>query len=1013
MPYYGTSKVKKVKKVVTTIVFSSLALIMIFLTSLTSMGNENTSVNRAHAFDWIQWTMCSVLPAPADEIYQYLNTDDLQFMLKSKSVLSSGHQKVDSLMNNLLTLGTEDDFVKTNEAILGRSLEAEANTPLELTPELEAELEALQEQIDEIQKEAVRGGYEFTSALNGGEAVNPYERFGVAGLTFTGYLGEWKYIVLDACTVDGEPKDPKAGLIYDERLEPQATWENRSNSTDIRVTQSTRGTFTQFSTAALNVIANGLFNVTKIIIVFTLAIIFLSFSNVPEVMGLTELIGGEQGFFSALFDGIFAPLLWVAFFLTGINMAYAGLVKRKYRDAMSQFLIAILMMFLAFMAAAIPATFISLPTNISTVGQAMVVSAVGGSITNTEGICANEQETTRIVDTEGITTDTDILEQANKNIRAAIGCQFWEAFLLRPWSEAQFGDNYTKLWAKGMVPDNAGENAEFIDNNNEKIVGKATVPLGGGTEINNWAIFHISTLTDAHAYINTNYGTPPRYVSDVSSDWWRIVDALSNYDEENKVDVVYQSERGDQTVQYDQQITTNIPSEYWTQWVGNNNLNRIGITMSSILVAGIGIAVPLVLAVLSATYSIGLALLMSFSPFMFLMATWSKTGMGVFLSWLSLVINTTVKRITVGLVLIVTLVLMNSLLAMTDELSYWTIIVAIVVLSIVVYKSKDKLIAMFATFNFGNFNLDSTAKKVGERSVKPFSTTANMAASLTGSALGAKRSGGTMLGGIYDGAKYEVKNIAWRNDALRPIMTQMNVTKKELGHDDINEEFCIACNRELSYVNGKFKGGVTPNGEYLCERCYNDRIYPDATRLNLREKDIKQNQKLDWYGRKQSTKNKKLKALQDRHNQAFTVNNEKLADGSTVQNIFDTMSNGNVIVKDGKQIKVKLSPQQQSELVKELSSAISFDMANFHRMKQEQLFNPDIAVSAPELPDQLQPELYDGPLKQAYHQGEYGYIGQMYSTLIIKWLQEENPDMDIDIDPDELADKLIPDNIKD
>lgn len=1011
IPHYGTSKLVKAKRIIVGSIFSVLAFIMIVITSLTGAGNDNTSVQRVHGFDWMQWTMCSVLPKPADEIYQYLNTDDLQFILKSKSVMSSGSQKVDSLMNNLLVLGTEDDFVRTNETILGRSLEAEANTPLDIPPELQAEIDALKEKIEEIQKEAVRGGYEFTSALNGGEPVNPYERFGVAGLTFTGYLGEWKYIVLDACNSAGEPKDPKAGLIYDERLEPQATWENRSNSTDIRVIQSTRGTFTQLSSAALNVIANGLFTITKLIIVLTLSIIFLSFSDIPKVMGLTDLIGGEQGFFSAFFDGIFAPLLWLAFLLTGLNMAYSGIVKRKYRDAMSQFLISLLMMFVAFIAAAMPATFISLPNNISTTGQALVVSAVGGSMTNTKGVCAKNDETVNIVSTNKVTTDVDILEEANKNIRAAVGCQFWETFLLRPWSEAQFGDNYTKLWVKDKIPENAGEGAEFIDNNNEKIVGKATVPLGGGTEINNWAIFQISTMTDAHAYLNTNYGTPARYVSDVSSDWWRIVDALSNYDEENKVDVVYKSERGDQVVKYDQQITTNIPSEYWSQWVGNNNLNRIGIVISSIVVAGIGVAVPLVLAVMSAMYSVGLALMMSFAPFMFLMATWSRTGMGIFLSWASLVINTVIKRITVGLVLIVTLVLMNSLLAMTDELSYWTILVALVVLSVVVYKSKDKLIAMFATINLGNFSLDSISGRVKEKSMKPISATANMSASLTGSALGAKATGGTMLGGLYDGAKYEAKNIAWRSDTLRPVMVQMSVTNKEQGHESINGQHCVACNAELNYVHGKFSGGLTPNGEYLCSKCYNDRIYPDATRLDLKEKNTKENNKLDWYGRRELAKNEKLRKLQEKHVAAFGNNKDILAKGSTTQNIIDTMSFGNVMIKDGKQLRVKLTPEQQSSMVKELASSISFDIAQFHNSKQAKLLDDSVKLSAPGLPSQLQPELYDGKIKQALHNGEYDYASQMYATLIVSWLKEENPGVDVDIDPDDLARKLIPPNI--
>ena len=45
---------------------------------------------QVEAIDWTQWLMCEVLPESAKEVYQYANSKDLQFNLRSKSAVTSG-----------------------------------------------------------------------------------------------------------------------------------------------------------------------------------------------------------------------------------------------------------------------------------------------------------------------------------------------------------------------------------------------------------------------------------------------------------------------------------------------------------------------------------------------------------------------------------------------------------------------------------------------------------------------------------------------------------------------------------------------------------------------------------------------------------------------------------------------------------------------------------------------------------------------------------------------------------
>src|SRR5699024_6433109 len=302
-------------------------------------------------------------------------------------------------------------------------------------------------------------------------------------------------------------------------------------------------------------------------------------------------------------------------------------------------------------------------------------------------------------------------------------------------------------------------------NDNEEMVGKASVPLGGGEFINNWAIFQISTQTDAHAQINTAYGDPTHYTSGIASDIWRIVDALANYDEELKTEVVYQSEEGGvQKIQYTEQKRTNVPSEYWSQWVGNNNINRIGIAAGSILIALVGVAIPLLFAATSAMLSIAIAIIMSFAPFALLAGAWGGKGRQFFMSWLSLLMNAVIKRIVAGLLLIVTIIGQTKILAMNDTLSFWSILFAVALFSVIMWKTRDKIVALVATFNFGGNQLQGTYEKVAQSSKQQarrgVGVATNFAASTAGGAMGAKAAGGTSFGGIYDGLKYEMRNMA-------------------------------------------------------------------------------------------------------------------------------------------------------------------------------------------------------------------------------------------------------------
>src|SRR5699024_5134837 len=191
---------------------------------------------------------------------------------------------------------------------------------------------------------------------------------------------------------------------------PMDTLVYKSNSFDIRVVQSTLGIFSHFMSSFMNVAANLVFSVTKFIVTLTLALIFFSFSDVADAIGINDLVGGEEGgIFDSVFNGVCSPLIGVVMLATAIRMVWLRAVKREMRKSIVEVMLSLLMVLLGLIAAAIPQKVVSLPNDIATVGQALVVSAVGGSVTNTEGICQKRSGVEEITSASGITDDVEIL----------------------------------------------------------------------------------------------------------------------------------------------------------------------------------------------------------------------------------------------------------------------------------------------------------------------------------------------------------------------------------------------------------------------------------------------------------------------------------------------------------------------------------------------------------------------------------------------------------------------------
>lgn len=786
----------------TKVLLGVMAFFMMMLSTVALVGNKPATASAEDPFDPIQWVICQWdEDTMARRGYQVAMTDDLPFQLRSKSSISTGRTDIDSILNGILQF-SGNDFVSTNEAILGYRLE-------EMNPDDE---------------EAPQGELGF----NGGVTVNPYDRFGVAGLTFSGYAGEWKYVIVDACR-PSQAMDPKTGLYYEERLVPLSTWSDIGTSKDVRTRQFDLGFLSTFGSSVMNTVSNAIFSITKVIVVITIALINFAFSDIVGLLGITDMIGGDDpgtGVFGKLLSGIFWPLIVMIFVFTALHIFWRGAVKREFRGSMVSLIRSIAMFFFAVVVAANPIMWVKLPNQVASTIQAVMVETLNTNLSGGNGLCATSIGRTSIGLTDGAPreiwddpiSNIQYLEQASKNMSSAIGCSLWQQYLFRPWAQAQFGTDWNNLWDK-EIPEWARENPTSIKNNhnNSEMVGDAAVPLGGGEVLHNWALFHVSTQTNVHAPFGKE-AEPSKYTAGIANDWWRIVDAFSNYSETERIIEIPGPSEGDPPTEetyvepnIDPDDETTLPLEQWDMWTGNSPFARLMVVISSLLVAVIGVIAPLIFAALSAIYSIGIEILMAFMPIMLLLGCWADRGWEIFKAWGTLVVNTVLKRIMVGLLLVLAIILSSTAIRIMETESWWQGVILMALLSMILISSREKIVDTVASVRWSALDFTQGAKKVTEG----VEMTGKLTAMGAVGGVAGKTAGGTFTSGAISGMKNEFKNLSYRNQALRPArQTYETLSKRDMRR--MEEHHCGVCGEPIDKGSLVFE---TSNGEFLCTHC--------------------------------------------------------------------------------------------------------------------------------------------------------------------------------------------------
>lgn len=870
-----------------TILFSVVGTAGMSLWSADVSEQQNAVIDaqRAEAFNPPKYLMCdSFASEHLSDFYGAVSTDAIEFNLQSKSAITGGIDQVDGGLNSILDYTQGPSFESVNDWIL--------HTRVDEDEEDEDE--------DEEHSRIRADDYE---AFDGGGAayVSPYDRFGVAGLKWTSYGGEWKYYHVEACEDNPEAVDYDLGMFYEDRLAPRSTWDDRAESADIRSQQHNIGAFNRFVYAFNNLIANSIFSVAKLAVVIVIGVSSLAFADISNVLGLNDLLvgadGGTGGIFDALYQGIFMPLVIIAFVLTACYMLWYGIVKRQYRQALVNGLLkTVAAFFLAVIVMVSPAFFVSLPNNIAVGVQSLIMSGVNTGSIGGHNMCDSQigsfgDEDIIPGNAPGVAAGTDrqvnFLEQISVNTSSAIGCAFWQVFLLTPWSQGQFGDPWDQLYAEGFDPGRGGSSSLGNSDENAEFAGDAQVPLGAmgrdddydefndAVSIHNWAMFQLSTQTDSHFDMVADGINHDGYSNaDVHNDWWRVADAVSNY-YEVEGEVVLSEETLPDSVRADLDTRddyTMVPAsegatEYWDAWVGNNGGSRILIAMQSVIFAVVGTLGVFVFSALAVVYAIGLALLMAFAPLMFLFACWAGRGQEIFKGWLELLINTMLKRIFVGVLFVMMLAITVAALNVLEDVGFFAGMFVLAVSSWALVKNRNKILDALAAVRLGGADFSSKSSQIGSKFSQAGKTGAKLGgATAMGSVMGARRSGGllrfndsdrTGLNKFKDmrlnkegfkgastgakiGAKSTVRNAMYASDSNMVRHASMNLEQahaREGGRSGAatrgqhEEAFCASCGANLAHAGAIMARGAS--SKFYCINCHDEDLPQEKDRYEM------------------------------------------------------------------------------------------------------------------------------------------------------------------------------------
>lgn len=457
-------------------------------------------------------------------------------------------------------------------------------------------------------------------------------------------------------------------------------------------------------------------------------------TNNGKCFNLLKVIGGSNksdgGLIGALTGGLYFPMLSLVALAMALWMGYIGIVKRKYREALQGLGWTVVSVIAGIALLVNPQIIAKAPMAVSnTVGACVIGAFSGTGCGDTQTDTTQDEYTSDVIcrsSASGLTLDEKMSLATN-----SLSCQMWKAFVLEPWSNANFGVPFRDMDVKNPKAAAAIKKAGFKEEDfcvplkSDLSADKqpAVLQMNDSAKVCNVAAYQLYLKTSATGAPNSvdKEGTK------LDENWYKVI------------------------------LVAASDNDYWDAWSLSieSGMGKAGGAFTSLFASIFGSILIILVAGLAFIYLLKSMILMAFAPFFALVGIQPGRGRKLLIGFLESVVSNVLKYIASAIFLVIALSIYGAVLGGVANVGLTLIFVMLMGVALWMYRSE--IIELIGKSNMGGQKMSSS---FGDYIEKSADRAKRLGVATTGGAIGgalANGGNGEMAASVWSGAKGSMK----------------------------------------------------------------------------------------------------------------------------------------------------------------------------------------------------------------------------------------------------------------
>ena len=459
-----------------------------------------------------------------------------------------------------------------------------------------------------------------------------------------------------------------------------------------------------------------------------------------DVIGVAGGDGSpNDGVIGQLGQGLYFPMLTIAFLTTACWLMYTGLIQRQFRLGLSGVAWAVVALFVGVAMMTKPNLTARGPHTINNAILGCLVSAInGGDCTGGSSGGGQNKNISNAIGEECRSEGSEG-NKAEWQVNA-LNCALFKTFVLDNWSRASFGYPYNELYTE-----NPAKGGKTIDLKGKANPGDFAVDLQGpggdtrdiktsGSRVSNMALKQLNLMTNLESASGTKEWKPLIRVAAENEKMW----------------------------------------PYWAS-AANSDGSRLGTAVVGALEAFVSGVVIIMFSLWGLVYSLVSSILIMFAPVFMLFALHPGKGKRIALGWMEAIIANILKYLATSFMVMASMILYASILSSSSGM---TAFIGVFIISGALWNYRKEFVNLIGATNMGGQKISNP---LGEKLEKKGSKLGDATSAVVGGAIGSKLAGR----GAFDGAGKSLGRMMKRgNGVTANLVRQYSRSKNDAKKDN-------------------------------------------------------------------------------------------------------------------------------------------------------------------------------------------------------------------------------------